>query len=196
MGTGYATSLYTSPGSRSTPDLQENIHRSFKIGSHSSELSGTEPMNSPSCFHLIILFVVTLGSRPSLSPRYASDARACQNLRQEKWEHHTGPWSEQELQKTEGMLHFTKVDLLSQQRVRALWEPDNASTWIRCVARGAVPRLSTKVCLIDARRLECRFDEANASASGLFIESRMRHSNLRQSWFIPRAFLKSSTRGS
>ena len=57
-GTGYATSLCTKPGSRSTPDLQENIHhchsqnppRSFKNGSQSSEVSGTEPIISPAVF--------------------------------------------------------------------------------------------------------------------------------------------------
>ena len=58
MGTGYATSLYTSPGSQSTPDLQANINRlhrqnpprSFKIGSHWSEVSSTRPEISPAFF--------------------------------------------------------------------------------------------------------------------------------------------------
>ena len=58
MGTGFATSLCTSLGSQSTPDLQANIHRlprqnpprSHKIVSHSSEVSGTEPAISPDVF--------------------------------------------------------------------------------------------------------------------------------------------------
>ena len=51
METGYATSLCTNPGSRSTPDLQsQNLPRSFKIGIQSCEVSGTEPTKSPAVF--------------------------------------------------------------------------------------------------------------------------------------------------
>ena len=64
VGTGYATTLCTSRGSHSTPDLEANIHRwspqnpprSFKIVAHSSEVFWYWACDLSSCFPLIIIF--------------------------------------------------------------------------------------------------------------------------------------------